>query len=120
MKKYTGRGVRYFFIATILALGMILVTGALSAYACSPGKPGGEEYTPQRRDAERSGDGSILSKMQVLDIVAGYLKRINPALRIGQVRDAGRYFVAEVLTEAKEIVQRLGVDKQTGRIMLVN
>ena len=53
-------------------------------------------------------------------MVANQVKKLNPDLRIGRLQDAGSYFEAEVLGANGEVVQRLGVDKESGRIILIN
>jgi hypothetical protein len=53
-------------------------------------------------------------------MVSRHIKRLNPNLKIGQLNDAGRLFEAEIVTENNEVVQLIGVDKETGRLLLIN
>lgn len=76
---------------------------------------------PQRRD---SGDPvarrSFLTKEKAVEIVVKHVKKLNPNLEVGQVNDAGSFFEAEILSKDKEVVQLMGVDKESGRLMLIN
>ena len=89
--------------------------------ACGWGQSGGGDYVPQRRDS-----GGFLAKRsdvsegQARDIVSSYVKRLNPNLEIGQVRDNGGFYEVEIVDEGQELVQLLGVDKRSGRLLLLN
>jgi hypothetical protein len=54
------------------------------------------------------------------NIVTSHVKRLNPGLKIGQIKDSGGFYEAEILSEDKEVVQLLGVDKYTGLLILRN
>ena len=43
-----------------------------------------------------------------------------PKLEIGQVKDNGGFYEVEIVDEGQEIVQLLGVDKRSGRLILLN
>jgi hypothetical protein len=45
---------------------------------------------------------------------------LNPSLKVGQVNDAGSFYEIQILNSTNDVVQRLGVDKQTGRLLLIN
>ena len=109
----------------ILFLGVMGI--AFSSYvmpqhaeACGWGRSGGGggDYVPQQRGPRGAfNNGDVLTKEQAFDIVSNHVKRLNPTLSVGQIIDAGSYFDAEVLSEAKVVVEHLGVDKHSGRIM---
>jgi hypothetical protein len=102
--------------------------GSGSAFACggmgmgSWGSTGGGDYVPQRRGLSDSfaNRAPALTKEQAHDVVANQVKKLNSDLRIGQMRDAGSYYEAEVLGANGDVVQRLGVDKESGRMILIN
>jgi len=110
--------------AGILVLTIVALTGFIAidfAAACGWGRSGGGDYVPQRRDS-----GGFLAKKssvtenQARDIVTSYVKRLNPSLEIGKVSDNGGFYEVEILGEGQEIVQLLGVDKRSGRLILLN
>ena len=110
------------FGVSILALmGMLNFVAVDIAAACGYGQSGGSGYVPQRRD---SGDllarKSAVSEDQAREIVTSYVKRLNPNLEIGQVKDNGGFYEVEIVDEGQEIVQLLGVDKRSGRLLLLN
>ena len=91
------------------------------AAACGYGQSGGSGYVPQRRDS----DGFLAKKSPVSEdrarkIVSGYVKKLNPDLEIGKVTDNGGFYEVEVVDAGNEIVQLLGVDKRSGRLILLN
>ena len=108
--------------ASILALtGMVSLVAVDIAAACGWGQSGGGDYVPQRRDsggflAKRSN----MSEDQARNIVKNYVKKLNPGLEIGRVTDNGGFYEVEVVDEGQEIVQLLGVDKRSGRLILLN
>jgi len=122
MKRYVG----------IIIAGVIILVGVGFAYnqfpgpshanACGWGKSGGEDYVPQRRGPTTGSLSSrpFLTKEQAYDVAAGHVKKLNPALKIGQIHDEGSYYEAEILAENGDLIQRLGVDKESGQIMLIN
>jgi hypothetical protein len=61
-----------------------------------------------------------LTQEQARDVVSNHVKKLNPDLKIGRLQDAGRYYEAEVLGANGDIVQRLGVDKESGQMILLN
>jgi hypothetical protein len=91
------------------------------AAACGYGQSGGGGYVPQRRDSSGFlAKKSAVSEDQARKIVSGYVKRLNPDLAIGKVTDNGGFYEVEVVNGGSEIVQLLGVDKRSGRLILLN
>ena len=91
------------------------------AAACGYGQSGGSGYVPQRRDSDGFlAQKSTVTEEQARDIVSGYVKKLNPALEIGKVTDNGGFYEVEVVDGGNEIVQLLGVDKLSGRLILLN
>jgi hypothetical protein len=92
-----------------------------TAQACGWGQSGGGDYVPQRRDSgglwASKGD---VSESQAREIVANYVKRLNPDLAIGEVKDNGGFYEVEIIDQRREVVQLMGVDKRSGRLILLN
>jgi hypothetical protein len=99
--------------------------GSRPAFACggmgSWGSSGGGDYVPQRREPSGlfANRGPALTQEQAHDVVANQVKKLNPDLKIGRLQDAGSYYEAEVLGANGDVVQRLGVDKESGQMMLI-
>jgi hypothetical protein len=110
------------FGVSLLALtGMINFVAVDIATACGYGQSGGGAYVPQRRDSgELLANKSAVSEDQARDIVTNYVKKLNPNLEIGNVKDNGGFYEVEIVDEGKDIVQLLGVDKRSGRLILLN
>jgi hypothetical protein len=108
--------------ASILALmGMINFVAVDIAGACGYGQSGGGAYVPQRRDSgELLANKSAVSENQARDIVTNYVKKLNPNLEIGKIKDNGGFYEVEIVDEGQEMVQLLGVDKRSGRLILLN
>ncbi|MFC1822332.1 hypothetical protein ACFL9T_06460 [Thermodesulfobacteriota bacterium] len=105
--------------------------GLNHAGACNWGQRGGGDYAPQQRGSRGTWLGSLskgdrsdslsMTKEQAHDVVASHIKRLNPDLEIGKIQDAGGFYEAEVLSgETREVVERLGVDKRSGRLIPIN
>ena len=110
-------------LAGILFLTIIGVLGMpIRSEACGWGNPGGQGYVPQRRGNAMGPLASkpAITKEQALDIVSNHVNRLNPELKVGQINDAGNFFEAEILSKDNEILQLMGVDKMTGRLMIIN
>jgi hypothetical protein len=111
-------------VVGIAILSMVAITQFIwtdIAAACGWGQSGGGDYVPQRRDSNGFlAQKSAVSEDQARDIVSGYVKRLNPDLEIGKVTDNGGFYEVEVVDSGKEIVQLLGVDKRSGRLILLN
>jgi hypothetical protein len=108
--------------ASFLALtGMINFIAVDIADACNWGQSGGSDYVPQRRDSgELLANKSAVSEDQARNIVTNYVKKLNPNLEIGKIKDNGGFYEVEIVDEGQEIVQLLGVDKRSGRLILLN
>ena len=108
--------------ASILALmGMINFVAVDIAGACGWGQSGGSGYVPQRRDSgELLAKKSAVSEIQAREIVTSYVKRLNPDLEIGKIKDNGGFYEVEIVDKGQEVVQLLGVDKSSGRLILLN
>ena len=91
------------------------------AQACGWGQSGGGDYVPQRRDSNGlwASKGDV-SESQAREIVANYVKRLNPDLEIGEVKDNGGFYQVEIVDPGRKVVQLLGVDKRSGRLILLN
>jgi hypothetical protein len=125
MKRYGGVIFLVILLAGVMVLSDAPFGGPSDAGACAcsytTGTPGGGDFVPQRRDAPDSYyNRPALTKEQAHDVLANHVRKLNSALKIGPVQDAGSYYEAEVLGTNGEVVQRLGVDKESGEMMLIN
>ena len=119
MKKLSKVVVMVVAILSIAAITQFAWTDI--AAACGWGQRGGGDYVPQRRDSNGFlAKKSAVSEEQARDIVSGYVKKLNPDLEIGKVTDNGGFYEVEVVDAGNEIVQLLGVDKRSGRLILLN
>ena len=116
-------------ITTVLFLAIVGTAynhfiGPNHAMACGcsgSGSPGGGDYVPQRRGSTGSlAPSPSLTKEQAYDIVANHISKLNPSLKVGKIDDSGGFYEVEIISDENEVVQRLGVDKQSGRMMLIN
>ena len=108
--------------ASLLALlSMINFVAVDIAVACGYGQSGGGGYVPQRRDSNGLlSQKSAVTQDQARNIVTGYVKRLNPDLEIGVIKDNGGFYEVQVLGAGNKILQLLGVDKRSGRLILLN
>jgi hypothetical protein len=112
----------------ILTASMILATALLInfvgldiASACGWGQGGGQGYVPQRRDQNSFlAQKQTLTENQARDIVTNYVKRLNPKLEVGKVKDNGSFYEAEIIAEDNEVIQLVGIDKRSGRLIILN
>jgi hypothetical protein len=108
----------------IMVLTLVAVTNFVAidiAAACGYGQSGGGDYVPQRRDSGGFlAKKTTVSETQAREIVTSYVKRLNPNLEIGKIKDNGGFYEVEIVDEGQEIVQLLGVDKRSGRLILLN
>ena len=119
MKKQTQPIFRMSLILTIALL--ISFVGLDIANACGWGQGGGQGYVPQRRDQNGFlAQKQPLTQEQAKDIVANYVKRLNPNLTVGNVKDNGSFYEAEIVAEDNEVIQLVGIDKQSGRLIILN
>ena len=119
MKKLSKTLVMGIAILSIAAITQFVLPDI--AVACGWGQSGGSDYVPQRRDSSGLlARKSAVSEQQAREIVSGYVKKLNPDLEIGKVLDNGGFFQVEVVDARNEIVQLLGVDKRSGRLIMLN
>lgn len=91
------------------------------AEACGWGRAGGGDFTPQRRDYsgyESSTARLSVTQEQAHDIVANYVKRLNPNFTVGNVVDGGTHYRFDIMSDGKP-VDRLAVEKSTGLIRFI-
>ena len=120
MKKLSKALLMGIAILSITAITQFVWTDIAAACGYN-GQSGGSGYVPQRRDSEGFlARKSAVSQEQAKEIVSGYVKKLNPALEIGTVTDNGGFYEVEVVNGGNEIVQLLGVDKRSGRLILLN
>ena len=121
MKRFFNIFISFVLFGAFLGLGSIFFNGVNRAEACRWGASGGGDYVPQRRDATGLfASKPAINEDQARDIVTSYVKRLNPSLTIGTLKDNGGFYEAEILSEDNEVVQILGVDKRSGRLILLN
>ncbi len=125
MKMYVGVISLVILVVGVMVLSDVPFGGPSDAGACAcsytSGTPGGGDFVPQRRDAPDSYfNRPALTKEQAHDVVANHVRKLNPDLKIGRLQDAGSYYEAEVLGANGDVVQRLGVDKESGQMILIN
>ena len=120
MKKLSKTLVMGIVILSIAAITQFVWTDIAAACGYNGGQ-GGSGYVPQRRDSNGLlARKSAVSQEQARDIVSGYVKKLNPDLETGKVTDNGGFYEVEVVDGSNEIVQLLGVDKRSGRLILLN
>jgi hypothetical protein len=110
-------------LMTLIGIGHIFINGPHRASACgwNSGSAGGGDYVPQRRDSSGPiAQRSFLTKEQAADLASSHVSRLNPSLKVGQINDAGSFYEIQILDSTNNVVQRLDVDKQTGRLILIN
>ncbi len=105
----------------VIAVGITPFVMPKHANACGVGAQGGESYVPQRRNpAGELARRPSLTQEQASEIVSRHVKRLNPDLEVGRINDAGSFFEAEIISKENEVIQLMGVDKESGRLMLIN
>ncbi|MHC4106181.1 MAG: hypothetical protein ACYSR9_14655 [Planctomycetota bacterium] len=106
----------------ILAIALLInFVGIDIANACGWGQGGGQGYVPQRRDSNGfMAQKQALNEEQARDIVTKYVKRLNPNLEVGKLKDNGSFYEAEIIAEDNEVIQLVGIDKQSGRLIVLN
>jgi hypothetical protein len=109
------------FILFLTVFSIFSIVGIDIANACGWGQGGGQSYVPQRRDQNGYlAQKQMLTQEQAKDIVANYVKRLNPNLTVGNVKDNGSFYEAEIIAEDNEVIQLVGIDKQSGRLIILN
>ncbi len=121
MKRYVKKIIPGILFLATLGFGYTFYMGPSPADACGTGRAGGEDYVPKRRGPSGPiAQRPLVTKEQAYDIVTNHVKRLNPTLEVGPINDAGGFYEVDILTDKNKLVQRLGVDKQSGRLMLIN
>ncbi len=121
MKRTLGIIVMLFIIAGAAGLVYTSFIGPRHAEACGWGTAGGGDYAPQQQGSLAPfSKAPSMTKEQAYDIIDNHIKKLNPGLKIGEIVDNGGFFEAEVLSEEGELVEHVGVDKQSGRLMVLN
>ena len=87
--------------------------GGSRDYGMGPGMMGpgyeNEPHYPQNQKYQ--------SRKSAESILKGYLdSRHNPNLKLGEIKDQGSFFEADLLTKDNSLVDKLIVDKDTGRM----
>ncbi len=121
MKRYIV-GIAVVGILSLGVMGFVSIPfmGLTHSNACNSGKAGGGDYVPQQRSQVGSYfNRPALTKAQAYDVLANHVKKINPDLEIGEIKDGGGFYIAEILSEEKEVVERLAVDKQSGQLRVI-
>ena len=106
----------------ILAIALLInFVGFDIAAACGWGQGGGQGYVPQRRDQNGYlSQKQPLTENQAREIVTKYVKRLNSKLEVGSVKDNGSFYEAEIIAEDNEVIQLVGIDKRSGRLIILN
>ena len=121
MKRYI-MGIAVVGILSLGVMGFISspFMGLTHSSACNTGKSGGGDFVPQQRSSVGSYfNRPALTKEQAFDVLSNHVKKINPDLEIGELKDGGGFYEAEVLSQEKEVVERLAVDKKSGQLRVI-
>ena len=121
MKRYIV-GIAVVGILSLGVMGFVSIPfmGLTHSNACNSGKAGGGDFVPQQRSQVGSYfNRPALTKAQAYDVLANHVKKINPDLEIGEIKDGGGFYIAEILSEEKEVVERLAVDKKSGQLRVI-
>jgi NAD(P)H-hydrate repair Nnr-like enzyme with NAD(P)H-hydrate epimerase domain len=113
-----------FIVTAVLSLITIDLPwnmGARTAAACGWGQGGGDGYVPQRRDTDNAyAARPAMTQEQAHQIIEQHVTQLNSTLKVGPVNDTGELFEAEIYSPDNEVVQVLGVDKRSGRLVVIN
>ncbi len=120
MKKYKNVLVTAALCVVLVGTAGFFITLPQTANACGYGNSGGNDYTPQRRNSTGYlAQKNALTPEQAREIVSSHIRKLNPDLEVGSVNDVGGFYEAEIISKDKEIVQLIGIDKFSGRLMLL-
>jgi len=110
------------FILFLTIIGVFSFAAIDFAQACGWDRQGGGQgYVPQRRDQNGFlAQKQVVTQDEARDIVSNYIKRLNPKLAIGNITDNGGFYEAEIIGDDNQVIQLVGVDKQSGRLVLLN
>jgi hypothetical protein len=113
------------FLLAFFFISIFYLSASTEALACGAdssgwGKAGGDGFTSQKNTQSLSyGKRRLLTLDQANEIIERHLAGLNPNLKVGGGRDAGRYYKFQVLINDRK-VEQLAVDKTTGLIRSVN
>jgi hypothetical protein len=111
-------------ILAVFGVAFSNFSGFGHAQACGRGwgASGGGDYAPQRRGPSGpfTNGAPAVTQEQAEKLVANHVRKLNPDLKIGRLQDAGSYYEAEVLGANGDVVQHLGVDKESGQLISIN
>ena len=121
MKKHARILITAVLFWALIGAGFTLMGTTSSALACGYGAQGGGDYAPQQRKSDGyMAQKQSITKEQAYELVSNHVKKLNPNLTVGQINDAGNFYEAEILSKDNEVIQLIGVDKFSGRMMLIN
>lgn len=91
------------------------------ALACGwNGGSGGESFQSQQKNSNLN-QPSAISKEQAVELVSNYVEKLNAKLIVGNLNDVGPLYEAEILSaDEKEVLQVIGVYKQSGKLVVIN
>lgn len=108
-------------IFSVFGLGVFYLLPADYAVACGFRGAGGEGYGAQQRNSGRVYQNNGVSREQAVEIVTRHISRLNSDLKVGKVNDAGPLYEAEIVSgQGEEILQVIGVYKQSGQLVVIN
>ncbi|MBU3916893.1 hypothetical protein KKA14_15280 [bacterium] len=56
-----------------------------------------------------------------MELVSNYVEKLNAKLIVGNLNDVGPLYEAEILSaDEKEVLQVIGVYKQSGKLVVIN
>ena len=92
-------------------MGPGMMGGRGNGYGMGPGMMGsGQGYGPSQEQPQKP-----IDKEQAKSMVENYLKSTgNPNLKLGDIKDAGQNFEADVVTKDNSLADKILVDKNTG------
>ena len=108
-----------------IVAGMIFFN-PINSFSCGSGNSGGSDFVPQRQASnfgnQPAGNqaANAIGQEKAKSIVKSHVSKLNPDLAIGNINDAGGFFEVEILNKSDELLQVVGVDKYSGRLMLLN
>jgi len=98
-------------------MGNGMMGGRGNGYGMGPGMMGsGQGYGPsQQYPYAQQQPQKPIDKDQAKSMVENYLKSTgNPNLKLGDIKDAGQNFEADVVTKDNSLADKILVDKNTG------
>ncbi len=92
-------------------MGPGMMGGRGNGYGMGPGMMGsGQGYGPSQEQPQKP-----IDKEQAKSMVENYLKSTgNPNLKLGDIKDEGQNFQADVVTKDNSLADKILIDKNTG------